>query len=57
MMVAIEQAREALRRGDRPIGAVIVHKGQIVSKASSTFLTAQSNLAHAELNARLQATA
>lgn len=55
MRAAIEEARKALVRGDRPIGAVIVHRGRIVSRASSTFPSSKSNIAHAELNALLQA--
>ncbi|MEW5866375.1 MAG: nucleoside deaminase [Bacillota bacterium] len=51
MREALKEAENALERGDRPIGAVIVHDGRIVGRASNRFMTGRSCLAHAELNA------
>lgn len=48
MREALKEADEAGKRGDRPIGAVIVHNGKIISRSSSKFITMDSNVAHAE---------
>jgi tRNA(adenine34) deaminase len=48
MKEALREALKAGKRGDRPIGAVIVYNGQIISRGSSKFKTRQSNVAHAE---------
>ena len=54
MREALREAEVALRRGDRPIGAVIVHNGVIIGRGSSGYVTHQSDIAHAELNALLE---
>ena len=54
MAIALQEAEAALQRGDRPIGAVIAHEGQVISRASNSFTSAKSDVAHAELNAILQ---
>ena len=51
MREALNEAEAALKRGDRPIGAVIVHQGQVVGRGSSTFASGRNNIAHAEINA------
>ncbi|MGP4071157.1 nucleoside deaminase [Piscibacillus sp. B03] len=48
---AIKEAEKAGLRGDRPIGAVIVHKGEIVARGSNHIETDNHNTAHAEINA------
>ena len=48
MRIAIEEAKEAGMRGDRPIGARIVHDGKIIAKGSSRCFTKQSDVDHAE---------
>lgn len=49
MRVAIEQAERALERGDLPIGAVIVHRGNVVGAACNAIEADQSKIAHAEM--------
>jgi tRNA(adenine34) deaminase len=51
MRAALVEAKAALKRGDRPIGAVIVHKGQIIGRGSNTFSSGKNDIAHAEINA------
>jgi tRNA(adenine34) deaminase len=53
MAEALREAEAALKRGDRPVGAVIVHHGKIVARGSNTFTTDRSHVAHAELKAIL----
>jgi tRNA(adenine34) deaminase len=48
MRLAIEEAKEAGERGDRPIGAVIICYDKIISKSSSKYVTRQSDVDHAE---------
>lgn len=57
MQEALREAEAALERGDRPIGAVIVHNGQVIARGANTFTTGKSDIAHAELNALLRCTA
>ena len=51
MAEAIKEARAALGRGDRPIGAVIVHDERIVGRASNHEFTLHSKFEHAETRA------
>jgi tRNA(adenine34) deaminase len=51
MQEALKEAEEAGKRGDRPIGAVIVHNRTIISRGSNRINTMDSELAHAEINA------
>lgn len=51
MRQALAEAEKALARGDRPIGAVIVHQSQIIARGSNAFLTNKSNIEHAEISA------
>ena len=54
MKEALVEALEAGKRGDRPIGAVIVHNGQIISRGSSRSKTQNSDVSHAENTAILK---
>ena len=56
MREALIEAENALKRGDRPIGAVITHGEKIISRSSNMFKTSKSDIAHAELNAILSCT-
>ncbi|WP_416829680.1 tRNA adenosine(34) deaminase TadA [Ectobacillus polymachus] len=49
MKVAIEEAEKARSLLEVPIGAVIVYKGNIISKAHNLRETEQRSIAHAEL--------
>ena len=51
MKEALKEAEEAGKRGDRPIGAVIVHDGKIISRGSNRISTLENEVAHAEINA------
>jgi tRNA(adenine34) deaminase len=55
MRIAIDQARIAEENGDVPIGAVIVHKDQIIAKAYNQREQLQDPTAHAEIIALTQA--
>ena len=49
MEVAIEEARKAARKGEVPIGAVIVRDGVVLAKAHNMRERKQNALAHAEI--------
>jgi len=57
MRLTIEQAKIAEENGDVPIGAVIVHKGQVIAKAYNQREQLQDPTAHAEIIALTQAAA
>jgi tRNA(adenine34) deaminase len=57
MKLAIEQAGIAEENGDVPIGAVIVHKNQIIAKAYNQREQLKDPTAHAEIIALTQAAA
>ncbi len=48
MKFAIKEARIAGERGDKPIGAVLVHNGDIIAKSSNKWNTQNSKVHHAE---------
>jgi tRNA(adenine34) deaminase len=48
MRAALYEAEQAAQRGDKPIGAVIVHRGQILARSANQLHTLQSHVAHAE---------
>ncbi len=48
MQLAIEEAIIAGERGDKPIGAVLVHNHKIIGKMSNTWNTKNSKVHHAE---------
>jgi tRNA(adenine34) deaminase len=57
MRLAIDQARIAEENGDVPIGAIIVHKNQIIGKAYNQREQLKDPTAHAEIIALTQAAA
>lgn len=48
MSLAMQQARQALSKGDLPIGAALEISGKVVALAHNRIITGQSLLAHAE---------
>lgn len=55
MKLAIEEAKKAEKIGEVPIGAIIVHKGEVIAKGYNIRETTQTTLSHAELIAIQQA--
>ena len=55
MREALKEAELAGQAGEKPIGAVIVHQGQVIGRGRARHLERQSGIAHAEMNALLQA--
>jgi tRNA(adenine34) deaminase len=55
MREALKEAELALQQGERPIGAVIVHNDKVVGRGHAQHKKRQSEIAHAELNALIQA--
>ena len=53
MQAALKEAELAYQSGERPIGAVIVHNGQIIGRGRAQHKNTRNRLAHAELNALL----
>jgi tRNA(adenine34) deaminase len=49
MCVALEQARKAARRGEVPVGAVIVRNGRVIAKCHNQRERKKNALAHAEV--------
>jgi tRNA(adenine34) deaminase len=49
MRVALDEARTAAERGEVPIGAVLVHDGEIIARAHNRTLTDNDPTAHAEM--------
>ena len=49
MRLALAQARLALQQGEVPVGAVVVHDGEILSAAHNRPIGAQDPSAHAEM--------
>lgn len=49
MLEAIEEAKKAGEMDEVPIGAVIVHNGEIIARAHNLRETRQSSIAHAEV--------
>jgi tRNA(adenine34) deaminase len=52
---ALKEAEMALQMEERPIGAVIVHRGKVIGRGRSQQNKRHSEVAHAELNAFIQA--
>jgi tRNA(adenine34) deaminase len=58
MNIALEEARAAGRKGEVPVGCVVVHEGAVVGRAGNRTLTDRDPTAHAEIIAiRAAATA
>jgi tRNA(adenine34) deaminase len=55
MREALKEAELAGQAGERPIGAVIVHQGQVIGRGRARHRDRKSEIAHAEMNAMLQA--
>ena len=55
MHVAIEIAKESLKNGELPVGAVIFQGGEIVAKAYSSGEDSARYLRHAEMKALWEA--
>lgn len=55
MRLALEEAEKAGNLGEVPIGAVIVHNGEVIAAASNLRETTQNAVTHAELMAIQQA--
>ncbi len=55
MEIALEAARDAAKRGEVPVGAVVTQNGQILAIASNRTLTDRDPTAHAEILALRQA--
>ena len=51
MKKALEEAKEAFKRGEVPIGAVIVNNGQIIARGYNLTETLNDVTAHAEMQA------
>jgi tRNA(adenine34) deaminase len=51
MRLALEQAQLAYDQGEIPVGAVAVHKGQVIAQACNTKERARDPTAHAEITA------
>lgn len=49
--VAIQEAREGLREGGIPIGAVIVHRDQIIGRGHNRRVQKRSAILHGEMDA------
>lgn len=51
MGMAIEEAHKAAAKGEVPIGAVIVHEGEVIARAHNLRETTRNAVTHAELMA------
>lgn len=49
MRHALEEAREAYKRGEIPVGAIVVHNGKIIARAHNEKESYQDATAHAEM--------
>ena len=49
MKVALEEAEEAYRRGEVPVGAVLVREGNILARAHNAPIVSNDPSAHAEM--------
>ncbi|SHN69734.1 tRNA-adenosine deaminase [Desulfitobacterium chlororespirans DSM 11544] len=56
MRLALEEAEIAFAQGEVPIGAVVVHKGEVIAKAHNEKELRQDPTAHAEVLAVQRAT-
>ena len=57
MKLAIKEAVTAFEKDEVPVGAVIVHKGQVIARAHNQMKTLKDPTAHAEMIAITQAAA
>lgn len=57
MLEALKQAKIALEKGEVPVGAVVVYKGQVIARGHNQMETLRDPTAHAEMIAITQASA
>lgn len=55
MILAIEEAKKAAKKGDVPVGAVIVLNNKIIAQAHNTRQNKYRVIGHAEINAIIKA--
>ncbi|MCL2545931.1 MAG: tRNA adenosine(34) deaminase TadA [Oscillospiraceae bacterium] len=55
MRQALTLAKQAAALGEVPVGCVVVHNGTVIGRGYNTRETKQSAIAHAEINAIMQA--
>ena len=55
MREALKQAKLALEKGEVPVGAVAVHKGQVIGRGYNQMVMLRDPTAHAEMIAMTQA--
>ena len=55
MQIALDEARIAAEEGEVPIGAVVVHDGEVIARAHNRRETDADPSAHAEFRAMLEA--
>ncbi len=55
MRAALKEAELAGLAGEKPIGAVIVYNGEVIGRGRAEHRARRSGMAHAEMNALLQA--
>jgi tRNA(adenine34) deaminase len=55
MKEALKEAEVAVQSGELPIGAVIVHEGKVIARGHAHHVARGSKIAHAEMNALLEA--
>ena len=56
MNIAIKEAKKAYKKGEVPVGAVIVKNNKIIAKAHNTKEKSKQAICHAEINAIKKAT-
>ncbi len=57
MAIALEEAQKAFRKGEVPIGAVVVHNGIVIGRGHNLRETSNDPTAHAEMIAIREASA
>ncbi|MCX5885391.1 MAG: tRNA adenosine(34) deaminase TadA [Proteobacteria bacterium] len=55
MKIALEEAQKAYEKGEVPVGAVMIHEGNIISQAHNQPISLNDPTAHAEILALRQA--
>ena len=55
MQAAVELAQEAARRGEVPVGAVVIHEGRIIGRGFNRPIMSADPTAHAEIVAMREA--
>lgn len=55
MNLALKEAKKASKKGDVPVGAVIVKKGKVIAKAHNMIERKKSAIMHAEILALIRA--